>query len=406
MTITLLVPFTPNRWGQSMAKWFCQIGGQQYGPIESVALKERANSGRLKPTDKVRREGMVEWHSASEVKGLFVSYQSALNEPVAAAPLGEAKAATSEGHLSDTTSNTAPPLSTINKILQENDLRRLLGFMGTASCVVLLVAASLPRSHLARGIILAGSGMLAVAAVVAFYLLHRKTVMTSEAKKVQILGSWAAVGAIILFLLAPKPALANPVFDTPLTLSPDARPAIQVEIVDADTHVLFNGYYSFYLSVQSSRFTNSETRVLFPLNVGNFKGCTSKFVQLPFEVDDGDNLVLDLVYESGLSDDERKLVLNLGRATGYFVARAHACYSYRAKGMEPAYARLGELLAEEYTLKNPESFKNLAKAECLIQSSRPRSPQQANRITLIEDSGAKKLVRAHVRLYYPSSPLQ
>ncbi len=65
------------RWGNIVAKWFCLIDGQQTGPVEAAALKQLASSGRLKPSDKVRREDMGQWHQASAVNGLFVASQSA-----------------------------------------------------------------------------------------------------------------------------------------------------------------------------------------------------------------------------------------------------------------------------------------------------------------------------------------
>jgi hypothetical protein len=61
-----------------MAKWFYLTGGQPTGPIEPAALKQLATTGRLKPTDKVRREDMAEWYEAKQVKGLF---PSAVDQP-------------------------------------------------------------------------------------------------------------------------------------------------------------------------------------------------------------------------------------------------------------------------------------------------------------------------------------
>jgi hypothetical protein len=43
-----------------MAKWFYLTDGQPTGPIEPAALKQLATSGRLKPTDKIRREDLAE----------------------------------------------------------------------------------------------------------------------------------------------------------------------------------------------------------------------------------------------------------------------------------------------------------------------------------------------------------
>lgn len=54
-----------------MAKWYFQIDGEQFGPVEPAVLKRIATSGRLKPQDKVRREDSKEWHLAKQVQGLF-----------------------------------------------------------------------------------------------------------------------------------------------------------------------------------------------------------------------------------------------------------------------------------------------------------------------------------------------
>jgi hypothetical protein len=56
---------------QVMSNWYFLIDAKEGGPIESAELRSIANSGRLKPNDKVRREGMTEWHEARQIKGLF-----------------------------------------------------------------------------------------------------------------------------------------------------------------------------------------------------------------------------------------------------------------------------------------------------------------------------------------------
>src|SRR4051812_20032269 len=99
-----------------MAKWFYLIDSQQYEPVDSAVLKQLANSGHLTPNDKVRRESMVEWHSASEVKGLFAANQSVPHEPVVAVPSEVSKAAVSKEKSSDYISDAAQALSAINRI--------------------------------------------------------------------------------------------------------------------------------------------------------------------------------------------------------------------------------------------------------------------------------------------------
>ncbi len=53
------------------AEWYYLIDSEQVGPVEAVRLKELADSGFLKPTDLVWREGMPDWKPASQMKNLF-----------------------------------------------------------------------------------------------------------------------------------------------------------------------------------------------------------------------------------------------------------------------------------------------------------------------------------------------
>lgn len=76
----------------AMANWFYSKGGQQHGPVNSVGLKELADSGRLHPDDLVWKEGMAQWGRTSHVEGLFVPSPAkpavdTPNEAVSPAPL-------------------------------------------------------------------------------------------------------------------------------------------------------------------------------------------------------------------------------------------------------------------------------------------------------------------------------
>jgi RsiW-degrading membrane proteinase PrsW (M82 family) len=97
-----------------MAKWFYVVDGQEAGPIEPVDLKRLATSGRLKPQDKLRRDGMSEWHRASEVKGLFSGGPSATSSSAHAATLTAAPPAT-DGFASSTTDGTGTGASATPK---------------------------------------------------------------------------------------------------------------------------------------------------------------------------------------------------------------------------------------------------------------------------------------------------
>lgn len=59
-----------------MAKWFYILDGQEAGPIESVALKQLADSGRITPDTKVRRDDLAKWNLAKQIKGLFPAVRS------------------------------------------------------------------------------------------------------------------------------------------------------------------------------------------------------------------------------------------------------------------------------------------------------------------------------------------
>jgi hypothetical protein len=51
--------------------WFVVRGGKEVGPDSGTALKDMAASGKLKPTDLVRRADVETARPASQIKGLF-----------------------------------------------------------------------------------------------------------------------------------------------------------------------------------------------------------------------------------------------------------------------------------------------------------------------------------------------
>lgn len=52
-------------------QWFVRIGDVRKGPLSSRELAGMAQSGELRPTDVVKKEGAATWVLASQVKGLF-----------------------------------------------------------------------------------------------------------------------------------------------------------------------------------------------------------------------------------------------------------------------------------------------------------------------------------------------
>lgn len=51
--------------------WFYMKGAKKHGPVSSQQLKELAQSGQLRSTDLVWREGMGDWKRARKIDGLF-----------------------------------------------------------------------------------------------------------------------------------------------------------------------------------------------------------------------------------------------------------------------------------------------------------------------------------------------
>lgn len=55
----------------SPVEWYYARDNKQLGPVSSIELKRLADAGDLEPNDLVWREGMTEWSSAKNVRGLF-----------------------------------------------------------------------------------------------------------------------------------------------------------------------------------------------------------------------------------------------------------------------------------------------------------------------------------------------
>jgi hypothetical protein len=55
------------------ADWYCDINGEQHGPLTALQLKQLAVAGKLQPAHPVWKEGMTQRVPAKSVKGLFDS---------------------------------------------------------------------------------------------------------------------------------------------------------------------------------------------------------------------------------------------------------------------------------------------------------------------------------------------
>jgi hypothetical protein len=56
-----------------VAKWFVQANGEQVGPMTVGELRLLAATGRLHPTDRVRKDTISRWTRAKSVRGLFAA---------------------------------------------------------------------------------------------------------------------------------------------------------------------------------------------------------------------------------------------------------------------------------------------------------------------------------------------
>lgn len=52
-------------------EWYVEREGKRHGPYTDGDLKRLAIDGRIQPTDHVWKNGMQEWRSAGDVRGLF-----------------------------------------------------------------------------------------------------------------------------------------------------------------------------------------------------------------------------------------------------------------------------------------------------------------------------------------------
>ena len=53
------------------ADWYCEINGEQHGPVTSAQLRQLAVARKLQPSHPVWKEGMQKKVQARTVKGLF-----------------------------------------------------------------------------------------------------------------------------------------------------------------------------------------------------------------------------------------------------------------------------------------------------------------------------------------------
>ena len=51
-------------------RWYCIVGGRQYGPVDEETFRAWAGQGRVQPDDSVWSDGMAGWRAASSIRTL------------------------------------------------------------------------------------------------------------------------------------------------------------------------------------------------------------------------------------------------------------------------------------------------------------------------------------------------
>ncbi len=64
-------------------QWYYARNDQQFGPVSAAELKQLVSAGRLSPDDLLWREGMEQWTTAVNLRGLFSDDMTPVaNEPL------------------------------------------------------------------------------------------------------------------------------------------------------------------------------------------------------------------------------------------------------------------------------------------------------------------------------------
>ncbi|MEZ5941209.1 MAG: hypothetical protein R3C18_07445 [Planctomycetaceae bacterium] len=129
-----------------------------------------------------------------------------------------------------------------------------------------------------------------------------------------------------------------------------------------------------------------------------------RFIQLPFEVTDGDTLVFNLLDDDELTSAQETLIVNACRTSGYCVVVAGAAYSGGSAQLITPVAMtvadvLGEAIIDDFHFHR---FENLGTAEFTAVLPLPANPRESNKLTLLDDSN---YARVQLRLYGPRVPL-
>lgn len=338
------------------SQWMVRTTEGEVGPFSLDDLQAYASSGELTPDDCIRPLNASEYVLAGSLNGLFGSLHQ-------------------EGSTEIATDTQWPVSHAL-----------------TAAAGLFILRLSLPSWGALPLAFTAG-----VAGVAAWHglILWKST----RAGRRTSVGPAVAWGCVWLLGIALWPARlgAHPIFNTPLTAAAASRPAVLVTITDESEDL---GTAEIYLAVQSSRFP-ADTRILLPVNLGDFAGCSKRYIALPFEVADGDNLIFNLIDEDGLSESQENVRLDACQTSGYCLAIASAIYRPEIGSLvKPLTDEVSELLGQGIVLGlRDATFEPIGAAEFIVGHDRPHGPQLANQLTLL-DSGSYS--RGSLRVYFPS----
>lgn len=194
----------------------------------------------------------------------------------------------------------------------------------------------------------------------------------------------------------------HPVFLTSVTRQSNYRPAILVDLRDTSEDFFFTA--ELYLSVQSSRFP-SNTWILLPLNVGDFAGCQKRFVQLPFEIEEGDTILFNLLDNDRLGAEQEQLLLDGCRACGFCIVVAGEVYCPGSSQLTmPLSMVASEILGEAITSEvRTHGFENFGTAEYIVPASLPTEPHAANQLDIISRSN---YAPASLKIFGPNNAIE
>lgn len=216
-----------------------------------------------------------------------------------------------------------------------------------------------------------------------------------------VFSSLTLVVLVSLFMPNSSALAIHPLFNTTLSGELHSRPAIRIDVID-DTETPVFGTLELYLTVQSSRFPNN-VNITFPINVGDFDGIAQKYIQLPFEVQEGDEITFNLLDDDRLTPEQVELVVKGCKLTGYAVCVGAELYEpFSAQLIKPVVGNVSELLGEAIVQNfNGNKFDNVGVGEYIVQDTKPKSVHAANTVTLINEGWLRNNVHVQLKVYFP-----